>query len=128
MNIFFHPQVSNNTTEYTFETNKITVKIIYNSKEYTDAFDFSEFPDGELSIYDEDGNNTIETELPVNILLGAKRVDGILTVELLHWIDIHEEREHILFPEEIEHTEYEEWLTRGLEEANTDGEDGLEGQ
>lgn len=43
----------------------------------TDTFDFSSLSDGEAQV------NLIETTLPVNPIVSAKRVDGELWVELL---------------------------------------------
>ena len=44
-----------------------------------DVFDFTGTPDGKLDV------DTIETTLPVQPILAAERVDGLLTVTVLDW-------------------------------------------
>lgn len=90
--IFFSPQVSDKQIEYSFIGESITVKL-GNSE---DVFDFSDLPDGEI-----DMDRMIETVLPVNPVISAKRTNGILHLELLNWISTdapHESR----FPEWVE--------------------------
>ena len=77
--VFFSPQRADNQIEYSFCGETITIKI--DDKE--DAFDFSVLPDGELK---RDEDSQIITVLPVNPVISAKRVDGILHLELLNWI------------------------------------------
>lgn len=48
-------------------------------EELTDLFDFSAIPDGEVLV------DEIETELPVNPILSARRVSGELELELLYY-------------------------------------------
>ena len=92
MRILFSPQVpavEGQRIRYTFGNDVITADI----DGQTDTFDFSEMPDGEAV--------SIETTLPVNPVLSARRVDGVLEVVLLHWIgqDVSEEER---FPDWIE--------------------------
>lgn len=76
MRVKFSPQVADERIEYIFERDKITATI----EGVTDVFDFREFPDGELEV------DLIETDLPVQPIMSARRVDGVLEVILLNWI------------------------------------------
>lgn len=77
MMILFSPQVSIEDTKFRYKFEGETITVTF--EDVTDIFDFSEFnTDGEL--YD------IETSLPINPILSAKRKDGILYVELLNLI------------------------------------------
>lgn len=75
--VYFSPQVSDRKIEYGFNGETLTVKI----GDTEDVFDLSSLPDGEL-----DREQEIETALPVNPIISAKRVDGILHLELLNRI------------------------------------------
>jgi len=75
--IYFVPQRSDNQIEYCFNGETITVKI----DNAEDVFDFSALPDGELNTQEQ-----IETVLPVNPIISAKRIDGILHLKLLNWL------------------------------------------
>ena len=98
MRIFLSPQVSDDEIKYTFDGDKITATL----DGATDTFDFSDFPDGELEAEE------IETTLPVNPILSAKREDGVLSVELLNFIAPDESREEVLFPDWIDAEDYRE--------------------
>lgn len=92
MRVLFSPQVPTPPERricYTFGQDVITAEL----DGVTDTFDFSQMPDGEAV--------DIETTLPVNPILLARRVDGVLEVVLLHWIgqDASEEER---FPDWIE--------------------------
>lgn len=76
--IYFSPQVSERQIEYFFNGEAATAKI----GDVEDTFDFSGLPDGELNM-----EELIETTLPVCPIISAKRVDGVLHLELLNWID-----------------------------------------
>lgn len=75
--VFFSPQRADNQIEYSFCGEIVTARI----GEAENTFDFSALPDGELNI-----EESIETTLPVCPIISAKRVDGILHLELLNWI------------------------------------------
>ena len=75
--IYFVPQRSDNQIEYCFNGETITVKI----DNAEDVFDFSALPDGELNTQEQ-----IETVLPVNPIISAKRIDSILHLKLLNWL------------------------------------------
>lgn len=74
MRILYSPQRHDDVIEYVFEND--IIHATHNGQ--TDTFDFSQMPDGEAT--------SIETTLPVNPILSARRVDGVLEVVLLKWI------------------------------------------
>lgn len=76
--VYFSPQVSDRKIEYGFNGETLTVKI----GDTEDVFDLSSLPDGEL-----DREEPIESTLPVNPIISARRIDGILHLELLNWIE-----------------------------------------
>jgi len=76
--VYFSPQVSERQIEYSFYGEAVTAKI----GDTEDIFDFSTLPDGEL-----DRGREIESTLPVNPIISARRIDGILHLELLNWIE-----------------------------------------
>lgn len=105
MKIYLSPTVPPNSIDrikYEFEEDIIKVKLPDGTN---DTFDFTEFPDGELQVYDDKGNLLIETELTINVILSAKRVDGELSVELVNYIGT-DAPENERFPEWIDHTDY----------------------
>ena len=61
----------------------------------TDTYDFSGLPDGEVDF------SMIETTLSYNPIIIARRVDGVLSVELLNFIS-EDASEFDKFPEWIE--------------------------
>lgn len=90
MRVFFSPQVNDNEKiKYSFNGEIITVEY----KNQIDEFDFSGLLDGELI--------GVETILPIEVIISAKRVDGELFVELLNYISENATHEE-LFPEWIE--------------------------
>lgn len=110
MKIKFSPQVSDNKIDYTFYKDKIEVLMFYSKESFEEVLNFEGLPNGELALVDKNGKDIIETDLPVNVLLGAKKIDGELSVELLLWVGINENREHILFPKEIDSRNYLDWI------------------
>ena len=78
--VFFSPQRADNQIEYSFCGEAVTARI----GTVKDTFDFSGLPDGELDRHED---TQIKTILPVCPIISAKRVDGILHLELLNWID-----------------------------------------
>lgn len=62
-----------------------------------DTFDFSQFPDGEIY--------SIETVLPVNPILKAKRENGELYLEVLHWYQDANAPDEVRLPEPKQYTE-----------------------
>ena len=74
MKIKFSPQVHTEKIEYTFQGDTITATY----QEQTEIFDFEGMPNGILT--------EVETNLPINPILSAKKEDGVLYVELLNFI------------------------------------------
>jgi hypothetical protein len=100
MKYLYSPQRSDDRLHYTFEQDIIHVAFIkQNGNVYSDSFDFTAFT--------EDGVATeINTTLPVQPILSAKREDGELYVELLYYHGKDATHEEL----------YPEW-----EEVETDG-------
>jgi len=90
--VYFSPQRADNQIEYSFCGEMVTARI----DEIEDTFDFSNLPDGELHM-----EEPIETTLPVCPIISAKRVDGILHLELLNWLGPNAPYES-RFPEWVE--------------------------
>ena len=78
--VYFSPQRADNQIEYSFYGETVTARI----GTVKDTFDFSGLPDGELDRHED---TQIKTILPVCPVISAKRVDGILHLELLNWIE-----------------------------------------
>lgn len=95
MKLQFTPQRSNDNLIYNIDGDVLTVtyqKAGKNEKggqtileEFTDTFDFSDFPDGEVE--------DIETDLPINPIRSAVRENGELTVTVFNWYNKGEESE-----------------------------------
>lgn len=73
MRVRYSPQRSDKNIEYQFFGDVITVTI----GSQTDTFDFSGIPDGILQ--------TATTTLPFNPIIGARRTNGVLELELLRF-------------------------------------------
>ena len=114
----------NNKIWYEIKENKVTATI----NDISDTFDFTDMPNGELQMYDADGNNLIETTLDEVPILSANKVDGVLTVEILFSIDIDEQDERLLFPKPMTADEFNALMDelKVRKEGEQDGEDGLE--
>lgn len=67
------------TLAYEVSGDALTVRHTAGGSETSDTFDFTGTPDGQLD------TDTIETTLPVQPILAAERVDGVLTVTVLDW-------------------------------------------
>lgn len=76
---------------YVFDGEKIEVEF----DGVSEIFDFEGFPDGEMDSF------LVETALKYNPIISAKKVDGILSVELLNFIS-EDATEEEKFPEWIE--------------------------
>lgn len=74
MMVFFSPCRSDEKIEYQFNGEKI----IATFDGQTEEFDFSDMPDGVLE--------SVESDLPVNPIIEAKRENGELSVVLLNFI------------------------------------------
>lgn len=117
MKILFNPQVRDNERIiYKFEENRF--KATHKGK--SDTFDFTDLPDGELQIYDDETKGLmIETELEENPIMSARKEDGTLYVELINFID-PDATESERFPGWIDHTEY---ITPEPTEAEAEAEE-----
>ena len=93
MKIYKSPQVGTNDSRFEFSFSGEIITATFDG--ITDIFDFSGLPDGEVDF------SKIETTLPYNPILIARRVDGILSVELLNFIS-EDASELERFPEWIE--------------------------
>ena len=101
MKVKYHYQHSNNELIYDFEDEKITVLYIENelsldeeaqkivemeTNREEDELDFTGLPDGEMEVYDDEtAEFLVDTNIPVNFILSAKKEDGQLYIELLKW-------------------------------------------
>lgn len=102
MKIFLSPQVSNEENfKYSFNDNVLTVMI----NNEIDEFDFKGLPNGRLDMYDEKGENLIETSLTVNPLRAAEKKEGVLYLTLLNRIGINATEEE-KFPDWINAEDY----------------------
>ena len=130
MKILLSPQVRDiNKIWYEIEQHKITATI----NDISDTFDFTDMPDGELQMLDDEGNDLIETVLDEVPILSAEKIDGVLTVEILFTIGLEEKDERLLFPEPMTLNEFKDLMAEIVErdkpeEDESDGEDGLERQ
>lgn len=128
MIIQLSPQVrDDNTIWYEIEDQKITATI----NDVSDTFDFTGMPNGELQMWDDEGNDLIETDLDEIPILSAEKKDGVLTVEILFSIDSEEQDERLLFPKPMSLGEFNALMKELAErekEVESDGEDDLEGQ
>ena len=128
MNIKMIPQCrSENKIWYDIEYQKITATI----NGVSDTFDFTDMPDGELRVWDDFGEVLLKTNLPEIPIYEAKKVDGVLWVEILFTIDIREDDNRLLFPEPMTLDEFNDLmaeLAERQEEVESDGEDDVEGQ
>lgn len=114
---------------YEIEEHKITATI----NDISDTFDFTDMPDGELQVWDGEGNYLIETELDEVPITSAKKENGELFVGIIFSINMYEKDERLLFPEPMSLDEFNDLMDElterdKLEGVESDGEDGLEGQ
>ena len=93
MRILMSPQVTFEDKRFDFVFSGESISATFDGE--TDAFDFSELPDGEVDF------SMIETTLEYNPIIVARRVDGILSVELLNFIS-EDASELEKFPEWVE--------------------------
>ena len=107
--VYFSPQRADNQIEYSFCGEMVTARM----DEIEDTFDFSNLPDGEL---DRREDTQIKTILPVNPVISAKRIDGLLYLELLNWIGKDAPYE----------SRFPEWVELPLPEKVENGDDAEE--
>ena len=112
MKVLLSPQVRDNSKVwYEIEDQKITATI----NGVTDTFDFTGMPNGELQLYNSDGESMIETVLEEIPILGAEKTDGVLTVEMLFSIDSNEQDERLLFPKPMTLGEFNDLMDELVE-------------
>ena len=93
MRILMSPQVMLEDQRFDFVFSGESITATFDGE--TDTFDFSGLPDGEVDF------STVETTLPYNPIIIARRVDGTLSVELLNFIS-EDASDAERFPEWIE--------------------------
>ena len=93
MRILMSPQVMLEDQRFDFVFSGESISATFDGE--TDTFDFSGLPDGEVDF------SKIETMLPINPILIARRVDGVLSVELLNFIS-EDASDAERFPEWVE--------------------------
>ena len=86
----------------------------------TDVFDFSDMPNGELQMYDDNGNRLIETPMDDIPIREAKRTNGELVVKLLYRVGIHEKDERLLFPKPMSVDEFNDLMKELVERKKED--------
>lgn len=108
---------------YEITENKITATI----NDISDTFDFTGMPNGKLQLYNLEGESMIETTLGEVPILGAEKIDGVLTVEILFSIDSNEKDERLLFPKPMTLDEFnnlmDELVERKKQEASQKQQD-----
>lgn len=77
MRIYLSPQINPMVILYSFGNDIVNVTI----DGVTDVFDFTSFPNGKI-----DTQMDIETDLVINPIMSAERVDGILSIQLLNCV------------------------------------------
>lgn len=86
--------LDNKSIVYDYADDILHVTMTFNDEVYEDSFDFSSFSeDGRLLMFDGFGESTIQTDLPINPITSAERVDGVLYLGLLEWIAPEPEEE-----------------------------------
>ena len=93
MKIRYSPCVSFDEKNFTYVFDGEKIEVAFDG--VSEIFDFEGFPDGEMD------SSLVETVLKHNPIISAKKVDGILSVELLNFIS-EDATEEEKFPEWIE--------------------------
>ena len=93
MRIYKSPQLGVDERIFKFEFSDDVIVATFD--DIKDIFDFTGLPDGEVDY------SMIETILEYNPILKAKKIDGILSVELLNFVS-EDATEEEKFPEWIE--------------------------
>ena len=94
MKILLSPQFNDGKINYTFKKDIIIAEL----NGVTDIFDFTEMPDGKI----ENPEIDIESNFGIPLVLSAEKKDGVLSVELLNYIDFSNSTEEERFPEWFE--------------------------
>jgi hypothetical protein len=86
MEVLYSPQRSDNVIVYGFSGDIVSVTLNGQS----DIFDFTSMPNGEVK--------NVTTTLPVNPIVSAERVEGVLRVTLLYFHGVNASHDE-LFPQ-----------------------------
>lgn len=122
MIIKLSPQIRDrNKIWYEIKENKVTATI----NDISDTFDFTGMPNGELQLHNLEGESMIETTLDEVPILGAEKIDGVLTVKILFSIDIDERDERLLFPKPMSVDEFND-LMKELDKRKSEKEEEVE--
>ncbi len=123
MNILLSPQIRDrDRIRYEIEGQRIQIEI----NDIVDVFDFTDMPDGEMQLWYEEGRAIVYTEDYDFPILGAKKENGELWVEIVFTIDSEEKDERLLFPDWITLDEFNDLMKELAErekETKSDGED-----
>lgn len=90
----------------------------------SDTFDFTGMPNGELQLWDNEGNKLIETKLDEVPIVSAKKEDGELFVEIIFSISMEEQDERLLFPKPMSLGEFNALMKELVEREKEAGVDG----
>lgn len=122
MIIKLSPQIRDrNKIWYEIKENKVIATI----NDISDTFDFTGMSNGKLQLYSPEGESVIDTTLDEVPILGAEKIDGVLTVKILFSIDIDEQDERLLFPEPMSVDEFND-LMKELVKRKSEKEEGVE--
>ena len=118
MKILFSPHLTDDCLLYEFINDIIHVEYVEREMQreseldegewvvinrISDTFDFTGLPDGELIMEDlETGEELVTTDLPFNPIIRAFKEDGVLHVELMNFLDLHETDESKLFTDWVD--------------------------
>lgn len=98
MKIYLSPFHSRGAIHYSFEQDKIHVEM----DSIKDTFDFTDVPNGALKV------ESVKTKLPINPVLSAERIDGVLYVKLMNYYQTGAPRE-VEFPSELDNGGWFDW-------------------
>lgn len=122
MIIKLSPQIrDDNTIWYEIEEHKITATI----NGISDTFDFTDMPDGELQLWDDEENELIETKLDEVPISSAKKENGILFVEIVFSISMEEKDERLLFPKPMTLDEFNDLMEELVERDKVEGDESV---
>ena len=107
---------------YKIEGQKIQIEI----NDIIDVFDFTDMPDGELQLWDKEGREIIYTEDYDFPILGVKKENGELWVEIVFTIDMEEKDERLLFPEPMTLDEFNDLMAELVERDKVEEDESVD--
>lgn len=107
---------------YKIEDQIITATI----NDVSDTFDFTDIPDGELQLYDDEGNELIETKLDEVPIASAKRENGELFVKIVFSISMEEKDERLLFPKPMTLGEFNDLMAELVERDKVEEDESVD--